>query len=383
MTVDEVIEAARAQTGLSDYGDPAILEGLEVLLKSYADEARYTERGAQMAYADLVKWMAVRMKIEDWLAQHPDLLDQPIEKPLFVFGLPRTGTTLAINLLASDPARRSFLRWESHDPVPPARPEELHAGPRWQKMDEQTKVALQYMPQIAAIHFEEADSPTECQFLMTPSFCSQVYESQADIPEYREWFLHKADYLPAFRFHKRYLQMLQANAGGRWTLKNPWHPLYLPALKEVYPDAQLVMTHRDPADVLGSIGSLIENVRKIYSDDVDLETIGQQFVETFQIMIERQDAFRAQHGQDAIYDVQYADVMKDPIGQVRGIYEHFGEPFTAEAEATMHAYMDANPKGKHGKHEYSLKRYGLSREGVHETFGDYIERYRIPVKAAT
>ncbi|MGE4303018.1 MAG: sulfotransferase [Novosphingobium sp.] len=383
MTVDEVIEAARAQTGLSDYGDPAILEGLEVLLKSYADEAKYTERGSQMAHADLVKWMAVRMKIEDWLAQHPDLLDQPIEKPLFVFGLPRTGTTLAINLLASDPARRSFLRWESHDPVPPARPEELHAGPRWQKMDEQTKVALQYMPQIAAIHFEEADSPTECQFLMTPSFCSQVYESQADIPGYREWFLHKADYLPAFRFHKRYLQMLQANTGGRWTLKNPWHPLYLPALKEVYPDAQLVMTHRDPADVLGSIGSLIENVRKIYSDDVDLETIGQQFVETFQIMIERQDAFRAQHGQDAIYDVQYADVMKDPIGQVRGIYDHFGEPFTAEAEAAMHAYMDANPKGKHGKHEYSLERYGLSREGVHKTFGDYIERYGIPVKTAT
>jgi len=383
MTVDEVIEAARAQTGLSDYGDPAILEGLEVLLKSYADEAKYTERGSQMAHADLVKWMAVRMKIEDWLAQHPDLLDQPIEKPLFVFGLPRTGTTLAINLLASDPARRSFLRWESHDPVPPARPEELHAGPRWQKMDEQTKVALQYMPQIAAIHFEEADSPTECQFLMTPSFCSQVYESQADIPGYREWFLHKADYLPAFRFHKRYLQMLQANTGGRWTLKNPWHPLYLPALKEVYPDAQLVMTHRDPADVLGSIGSLIENVRKIYSDDVDLETIGQQFVETFQIMIERQDAFRAQHGQDAIYDVQYADVMKDPIGQVRGIYDHFGEPFTAEAEAAMHAYMDANPKGKHGKHEYSLERYGLSREGVHKTFGGYIERYGIPVKTAT
>ena len=381
MTVDDVIEAARQQTGLSDYGDPAILEGLEILLKAYAEEAKYTERGSAMAHADLVKWMGVRMKVEDWLARHPHLLDAPIEKPLFVFGLPRTGTTLVINLLSSDPARRSFLRWESHDPVPPPRPEELHEGPRWQKMHEQTKVALQYMPQIAAIHFEEADSPTECQFLMTPSFCSQVYESQADIPSYREWFLHQADYRPAFRFHKRYLQALQHYAGGRWTLKNPWHPLYLPALKDVYPDAQLVMTHRDPADVLGSIGSLIENVRQIYSADVDLETIGRQFVETFQIMIERQDAFRAAHGPDAIFDVQYADVMKDPIGQVRRIYEHFNEPFTAEASAAMNAYMEANPKGKHGKHEYSLERYGLSREGVHKTFADYIERYRIPVKA--
>ncbi|MCJ2186872.1 sulfotransferase family protein [Novosphingobium beihaiensis] len=380
MTVDDVIKAAQAQTGLTGFGDPAILEGLEVLLKSYASEAHFSERGAQMAHGDLVKWMAIRMQIEDWLARHPDLLDAPVEKPMFVFGLPRTGTTLVINLLASDPARRSFLRWESQEPVPPARPDELHAGPRWEKMDAQTKMALQYMPQIAAIHFEEADSPTECQFLMTPSFCSQVYESQADVPGYREWFLHKADYLPAFRFHKRYLQMLQANTGGRWTLKNPWHPLYLPALKEVYPDAQLVMTHRDPADVLGSIGSLIENVRKIYSDDVDLQRIGEQFIETFQIMIERQDAFRAQHGPDSILDIQYADVVKDPIGQVRAIYEHFGEPFTAEAEAAMHAYMDANPKGKHGKHEYSLERYGLSREGVHKTFAEYIERYQIPVK---
>lgn len=382
MTVDEVIAAARAQTGLTDFGDPSILEGLELLLKSYREEARFTERGAQMAHADLVKWMAIRMKIEDWLTTHPELIDRPIEKPMFVFGLPRTGTTLAINLLASDPSRRAFLRWESHDPVPPPQPGELHAGPRWQKMDEQTKVALQYMPQIAAIHFEEADSPTECQFLMTPSFCSQVFDSQADIPGYNQWFLHEADYRPAFRFHKRYLQMLQAETGGRWTLKNPWHPLFLPALKEVYPDAQLVMTHRDPADVLGSIGSLIENVRHIYSDKVDLPRIGEQFVDTFQIMIERQDAFRAKHGQDAICDVQYADVMKDPIGQVRAIYDHFGEPVTPEAEAAMNAYMDANPKGKHGKHEYSLERYGLTREGVHKAFADYIERYKIPVKAS-
>jgi len=379
MTVDEVIEAARAQTGLTDYGDPAILEGLEVLLASYAGEARFTERGAQLAHAELVTQMANRMKVEDWLARHPELLDAPIEKPLFVFGLPRTGTTLLINLLHSDPARRSFLRWEAYDPVPPPRPEELHEGPRYQAMQDKTQMALQYMPQIAAIHYEDADSPTECQFLMTPSFCSQVYEAQADIPTYRKWFL-EADYGPAFRYHKRMLQLLQAEAKGRWTLKNPWHPLYLDALHEVYPDAQLVMTHRDPADVLGSIGSLIKYVRAVYSDDVDLAAIGRDFVETFRIMIERQDAFRARHGQDAILDVQYADVMRDPIDQCRRIYDHFGEPFTPEAQSAMGGYMAANPKGKHGRHEYHLEEYGLTREGVHRTFADYIERYRIPVK---
>jgi Sulfotransferase family len=380
MTVEDVIAAARAQSGLTDYGDPAILEGLERLLKAYAEEARFTTRGAQMMHGDLINTLATRMQVEDWLAKHPQLLDAPIKKPLFVFGLPRTGTTLMINLLAADPATRSFLRWEIYNPMPPARPEELHAGPRYEAEQAKSKMALEYMPHIAAIHYEEADSPTECQFLMTPSFCAQVYESQADIPSWRSWFLHEADYMPAFRYHKRMLQALQTYAGGRWTLKNPWHPLFLNELTTVYPDARLVMTHRDPAEVVGSACSLIKYVRAIYSDDVDLKGIGESFADTFEVMIARANAFKAKHGADAIYDVQYADTVRDPMAVVRGIYERFDEPLTAEAEAAMLAYLADNPKGKHGSHSYDLAEYGLSVEGVRERFKDYIETYEIPVK---
>jgi hypothetical protein len=379
-TVEEIIARASEQTGLSEYGDPAILDGLQRLLDSYANEARFTERGSQMAHADLVTYMAIRMRIEGWLKDRPELLDAPIEKPLFVFGLPRTGTTLMINLLASDPARRSFLRWEAYEPTPPAQPEELHAGPRYEAMQAKTQMALQYMPHIAAIHFEEADSPTECQFLMTPSFCSQVYESQADIPSYRQWFLHEADYRPAFRHHKRTLQVLQHHAKGNWTLKNPWHPLYLDALTETYPDARLVMTHRDPAEVVGSICSLIKYVRAIYSDQLDLKGIGETFMDTFEIMIARANAFKAKHGADAIHDVQYAETVSDPIGTVKRIYERFGDEYTPEAAAAMDAYMANNQKGKHGKHSYDLAEYGLSKEAVRERFKSYIEDYDIPVK---
>lgn len=380
MTVEEIIAAAGARTGLADIGDPAALDGLQRLLEAYAEEARFTERGAQMAYNDLVDCMAARMKIEAWLKTHPEQLETPVEKPLFVFGLPRTGTTLMINLLASDPASRSFLRWEIYDGIPPARPEELRAGPRYEAQQAKCEMALQHMPHIAAIHMEFADSPTECQFLMTPSFCAQVFEAQADIPSYRHWFLHEADYAHVFRFHKRTLQALQTYSGGRWTLKNPWHPLFLDALTEVYPDARLVMTHRDPADVVGSCCSLIKYVRQIYSEQIDYRGIGRSFIDTFQLMIDRSEAYRAKHGADSIHDVQYADTLRDPLETVRGIYAAFGETLTPEAEAAMRAFMAANPKGKHGKHEYDLAEYGLTREGVHERFASYIDRYRIPVK---
>jgi hypothetical protein len=380
MTVEEVIDAATAQSGLTDFGDSAILDGLERLLAAYANEARFTPRGAEMMHADVVATMANRMRVEDWLKRHPELLDAPVEKPLFVFGLPRTGTTLAINLLASDPATRSFLRWEIYDPMPPAKPEELHAGPRYDAQVAKNEMALKYMPHIAAIHYEEADSPTECQFLMTPSFAAQVYESQADIPSWRQWFLHEADYMPAFRYHKRMLQALQSYAGGRWTLKNPWHPLFLNALTEVYPDARLVMTHRDPAEVVGSACSLIKYVRAIYSDDVDLKGIGESFADTFEVMIARAKAFKAKHGAASIHDVQYADTVRDPMGVVRGIYQRFDMDFTPGIEAAMQGYLDANPKGKHGSHDYDLAEYGLSKEAVRERFKGYIEDYAIPVK---
>lgn len=378
--VEEVLAAARQQTGLEDIGDPAILEGLEILLGDYERAAGFTERGSQIAHGSIIAALSNRMRIEDWIRQHPEILDQPVEKPLFVFGLPRTGTTLLINLIHADPARRSFLRWEAFDSVPPPKREELHAGPRYEKQQAQLQASLKFMPHIAAMHYEDADSPTECQFAMAPSFCAQVYDSQAYIPNYHQWFLHGASYLPAFRYQNRLLQYLQSDAPGRWALKNPWHPLFLDDLTSVFPDAQLVMTHRDPVEVVGSACSLVKNVRDIYSDKVDAHMVGEQLMRTFDLMIERALAYKAKHGWDSIYDVQYADVMRDPIGSVRGIYAHFDEPFTPEAEAAMQAYMANNEQGKHGKHAYSLADYGLTPEGVREHFKDYIEKFDIPTK---
>jgi hypothetical protein len=173
------------------------------------------------------------------------------------------------------------------------------------------------------------------------------------------------------------LQVLQAENGGRWALKNPWHPLFLNDLVSVYPDAQLVMTHRDPVEVVASACSLIRLVRPMFSDTVDLPEIASQMLETFDLMIARQDAFREKHGEDAIYDIHYPDLMRDPIGQMRSLYARFDEPFTAEAEAAMTALLAANPKGRFGKHDYDLIEFDLTAAGVREHFAEYCARFGI------
>lgn len=380
MNTADMIEKAQKTTGLSDLGDPAALEGLEVLVKASNEEAALSPAGAFRWEENLVSILVNRLRIIDYLKKHPELLERPVEKPMFVFGLPRTGTTLVINLLSADSGRRNLLRWEALNPVPPAKKGELSTDLRCGAQRQMLSMMLQFAPEIAAAHFEDADSPTECQYAMQLSFCAEIFDSILNIPSYGDWFLSEASYRPAFEFHKQLLQLLQHHNGGRWTLKNPWHPLFLNDLTAVYPDAQLVMTHRDPVEVVGSACGLLRLVRPMYSDQVDLGDIRQTLLKTFDLMIERQNAYRDAHGEDAIYDIQYVDLLHDPVEEIRKAYRHFDEPLTPEADARMARMLAENPQNKHGKHKYSLEEFGLTAEGVREHFREYTERYVIPAR---
>jgi hypothetical protein len=380
MNTADIIDRARKATGFSDFGDPLALEGLERLVKSSNEEARLSPAGAARWQETLTGIAINRLRIVDYLKKKPELLQRPVEKPMFVFGLPRTGTTLTINLLSADRGRRCLLRWEALNPVPPAKKGELQTDLRCGAQRQMLNMMLLIAPQIAAAHYEEADSPTECQYAMQLSFCAEIFDSILNIPSYSDWFLHQTRYRHAFEFHKQLLQLLQEHNGGRWTLKNPWHPLFLDDLTAVYPDAQLVMTHRDPAEVVGSACGLLRLVRPMYSDQVDLREIAQTLLHTFDLMIERQNAYRAQHGERSIYDIQYLDQLKDPVGTMRRLYAHFGEAFTAETEARMTRLVADNPQNKHGKHVYSLEEFGLTAKGVRTHFRDYCERFAIPLK---
>ncbi|MXO89958.1 sulfotransferase family protein [Pontixanthobacter aquaemixtae] len=377
---EELLAAARGASGHEDLGDDSILEPFNLLVDSLNSEAGLTEMGEMIIGRTITGYLTNRLNVVDWIKQNPEILETRIEKPTFVFGLPRTGTTLTINLLNEDPARRCFLRWEAFNSVPPPKPEELHSGPRYEAAQAQIDASLKAMPHISAIHHEDGDSPSECQFSMAPSFCAQVYDSQFHMPSYHKWFLYEADYRPAFRYMKQLMQLLSSETGGHWTLKNPWHPLYLDALHETFNDAQLVMTHRDPAEVVGSACSLIWNVRKIYAAEVDREQLGRDVIETFDLMIKRQNDFRAKHGADAIYDIQYADQVGDPIGTMERLYDHFGTDLSESALAAMRGYLEAKPKDRFGKHVYSLEDYGMDKAFVRDHFAEYISDFDIQLK---
>jgi len=379
MNIQSIIASAEQQSGLNNFGDPTVFEGLNKLVDALNTEAKLSASGEKRMEANIVGTLVNRLRVEDYLAKHPELLQRPIDRPMFVFGLPRTGTTLVINLLHEDPLRRSLLRWEALDSVPPPKTGEIKTDPRYVKEQARLEMSIKYAPHIAAMHFENADSPTECQFAMAPTFCAQIYESNTHVPSYSKW-LHETSYLPAFRYHKRLLQMLQSEVTGRWTLKNPWHPLFLDDLTTIYPDAQLVMTHRDPVDVVASACSLVKAVRAMFSDQVDPVAVGETLLKTFDKMIERTLAYKQKHGWNSIYDLQYAAVMRDPIGEMKKLYRHFGEPLTPTAEAAMQAYLADNPQGKHGKHVYTLEEYGLSKAQVREHFREYCRKFEIPCK---
>lgn len=380
MKATEIINASQEYAQLQTPFSDDVMEGLTVYVDALNTEANLSEMGAQRMAGLMTVALANRLKVDNYLQKHPELLSTPVEKPMFVFGLPRTGTTITINLLNEDPARRCYIRWEAFNSVPPPKSGEFRSDPRYVAEQATIDKIVEQSPETAAMHHEDADSPTECQMSMAQTMCSQVYDALAHVPSYGKWLL-ETSYIPAFTYHKRLLQLLQSEAPGKWTLKNPWHPLFLKDLITVYPDAQLVMNHRDPVDVMGSACSLIRQVRSGYTDQVDNEIVAQTLLSTFDTMIQRTLEHKARHGEDSIYDLHYGTLMGDPIGEMKKLYAHFDEPFTAEAETAMLAFLAKNPKGKHGSHKYSLEEFGLTKAVVREHFRDYCERFDIPCKA--
>ena len=379
IVADALIDQAIKDTGIDTFDSDSYREGLDVFLGDFNKgiaKGLYTDAGIARAASDSLMYLSNRLRVSEYLRQRPELLERPIERPVFVMGMARTGTTLMSNLLAADPARRSPLTWEIDEPIPPATTATLYTDPRALARLEQERAMLAAYPEAGKYYRGSAIFPNECVFFMAHDFKTLMIESKGILPEYRE-FIFNCDMTSAYTYHKKFLQLLQSEAPGVWNLKKPSHSLFLEYLFQVYPDARVIWTHRDPYTATGSLASLIQLSHNMFMGKVDHAWLGENYSWQQVQHCNRVMDFRDKHGEDKIIDVHYADLMRDPITTVRKLYAQLGDEFTPEAEAGIQAWVDDNPQDKFGRHEYKLAQFGLSKEALEPLFERYLSRYDV------
>jgi hypothetical protein len=370
-TVDDLHASAVKATGLDDFGvdDDNYREALGTLLESYRRDADLTELGSKMCRFFVRNALVARLVSEAAWKQYPEHVDVSVERPIFVTGLPRTGTTAIHRLLTADPTHQGLELWLAEFPQPRPPRETWSDNPVFARLDAQFAKAHAEDPDYTGLHYMTADEVEECWQLLRQSLHSVSYETLAHLPTYSQW-LAKQDWTKSYRRHRKNLQLIGLNdPGKRWVLKNPSHLFALDAVFATYPDALVVQCHRPAETILASMCSLAQHTTEGWSNTFSGNVIGQDAIETWSRGLELFDAERAKHDPAQFYDLDYFELIKDPIGVVEAIYRQFGLDFTdaaRESMATMHAESQKGPRAP--KHTYSLADYGLTPDEVKERF---------------
>lgn len=374
---EAIIQAAREQAGVQEFDNESFRPGLELLSRNAIENPAFTDNGRAILKALWTRGLANRLKVDQYHRDHPALAQAPVDRPLFVLGMPRTGTTVMSRLLETDPDRRTLLGWEMSNSVPPPEKGALKTDPRCLAAAAADQARIKADPTVLQRHFEPADGPGECVFIHAQDFKTLALESMGPNPAYAQWLLSdEVDIETAYRHQKRVLQVLQEKTGGIWSLKMPSHALYLDALVKIFPDARLVWMHRDPYKAMGSLLSLIYHAQRKFVSEVSRDWLRENYVPQMFAHIRRAwDFDKANPGR--IYHLHYDRMMTDPIGEMRRLYAGLGDEFTPAVEAGMRRWLDQNPAGKHGSHRYGLEEYGLTVDDLHEGFADYVEHYGV------
>lgn len=371
--VDTLLDDAHTLTGSSD-GAASGLEALRRLTAALDAEAALTPSGRQAVRRALLAQLVIQIRARQAKERSPEIATTVIDRPVFVTGMLRTGTTLIHNLLAEHPDLRAPQLWELLNPVSErldTEGERLLVNRAREFVEEYNRAA----PAFPAAHFLDALRPDECQRLTGVVFTSMVYELRYQVPSYGDW-LYQQDQFDAYAMHRALLQhILWRVPGERAVLKCPFHLWRLPALASAYPDARIVHMHRDPAVTIPSTCSLTEIVRGARSDRIDRPAIGRLWESRIGDAIDELERVRTELTGVQILDVSYAGLMADPIGTLGTVCDFAGVPITGAAERAIRAYLDANPQRKHGAHQYRAEDYGLDGAQLQKRFADYTAQY--------
>jgi hypothetical protein len=367
---DDIAAAAVRTTGLDDFGGTAHEKGLRLLVDDLASpEAGLTPLGHGFHRREVKSALVGRLLSQLRFAEHPEHVDVPVERPVFVVGLPRTGTTALHRLLHADPAHQGLELWLTEFPQPRPPRETWAADPVFAAMQAAFSEHHVENPEFMGIHYMDATSVEECWRLLRQTGTSISFESLANVPRYSAW-LAGQDWTDAYRRHRENLQLIGLHdPGKRWVLKNPSHLYALDALMAVYPDALVVCTHRDPVTSVASACSLSAEATAGTSTTFVGGCVGRTQLDLLARSWQRFVAARPSYDPAQFVDVEYDAFVADPVGTTRGIYTSFGLDWTPEAEAAVGA-IDAESRrgGRRPSHRYSLDDYGLTEDEVRAAF---------------
>jgi hypothetical protein len=377
LNADQLIAIARRRTGLAEFGKTPFTGPLERFLSACFEEANLSLVGRIATRWDVVRFLSNLLRLHDEERKRPAILDQPVSRPIFISGLPRSGTTFLHSLLTEDPANLVPRVWQLIHPYPSKSPP---SSPdlRRRQVARQLQLFGMLSPDFRRMHPIDADSPQECSEITAHVFASLRFDSTYRIPTYRQW-LDETGHLDGYRFHKRFLQHLQHQAGGgRWVLKCPDHVFALTAIRAIYPDARLVFVHRDPLAVLLSVARLTETLRRPFTRSIDKAEIGRQdsdrWLAATELMIA---AVHDQEFAEPIFHVHYLDLVKNPVDTAAALYRHFGEALTTDAAARIGRLVEAKPNGGYGAHGSRLEEYGLDAGLERERYARYMAHFGI------
>lgn len=376
-----LIEAARRETGLDDFGADDWREPFEILMRAIEDEAELHFFGRLWTRQEMIQFLKNRLLIEDTYRRHPEIEDQEIREPVFVLGLPRSGTSILFELLARDERFMAPANWEFVDPCPPPEAATYRTDPRVPAAHHAITMATRVTPTLQAMHELGAWIPNECGVAFRMSFRSDHLAATVQAPTYANW-LFAADKEPAYRYYKRLLKLLQwRNPRQHWLLKSPDHQSHLPLLFKVFPDARVVMTHRDPVRAQGSVTNLLGTYYWMRSDKpFDAASFEELLTPEGTAARLDQVVDWLENGAipaDRVANSLYSDLVEDPQGALEKVYGQLGLPVTDQIRTAVTAYLADKPKGKFGAHTYAVDENDRTRA----LFARYQTYFNVPSEA--
>jgi hypothetical protein len=385
-SADDVFKLAVQRTSLTEIDSASWRAGLTVMFDDLNNSPAFTPSGRERVLDDATNALGRRMQVHAYIQAHPEVLDEPVQRPLFVLGMPRTGTTVISYLLDQDPTRRSLLHWQCVHPIPPASTETLRTDPRCLALLDEQRNILEFVKQakMALPHWEDADGPTEDMFIHNQDFKGLSWDSFLPTDRYARWLFDETDMSSTYEYQKRYLQVLQSKAPGTWSLKMPSHSVHIEALLKVFPDARLIWAHRDPYKATGSLCNLWRLPQSLVMNTELLDQADMGRAATWQMRyhVDRPLRARDRIGDDRFFHMYYHEMMRDPMDVMRRIYEWADEPLTVETEARMRNWLAEHPQDLFALNTYSLDQYGLTVEQLKPVFAEYLDTFDIELEAA-